>query len=52
MAAMRKLRNGFSRLYRFPLKNGTFDFGTTIGCVNSTLAFYCCSHKYQIDEAG
>ena len=31
MAAMRNARNGFLRLKRFPLKNGTIDFGKTIG---------------------
>ena len=52
MAAMCNFRNGFLRLNRFPLKNGTFDFRTTIGCVNSILTFYCCSHKYQFNKAG
>ena len=40
MAAMRNTGNGFLRVNRFPLKNGTFNFGTTIGCVNSTLTFF------------
>ena len=39
MAAMRNTYNGFLRFNRFPLKHGTFDFGTTIGCVNNTLTF-------------
>ena len=50
MAAMCNPRNVFLRLNRFPLKkNGTFDF-ETIGYVNSSLTFACCSHKYQFDE--
>ena len=36
---MRYPHNGFLRLNRFSLKNGTFDFGTTIGCVNNTSTF-------------
>ena len=53
MAAMRNLRIGVLRHYQFPLKkNVAFDFGTTIGCVNNTFTFYCCSHKYQFLEAG
>ena len=45
-------RNVFLRLNRFPLKNNTFDFETTIDCVNSILTFYCCFHKYQFGKAG
>ena len=51
MAAMRNPRDGFLRLNRFSLNDSIFDFGTTIGCVNCTLTFYCCSHKYQFGEA-
>ena len=52
MAGMRNPRNRFLRLNQFPSKkSGTFDFGTTVGCVNNALT-YCCSHKYQLDEAG
>ena len=43
MAAMGNACNGFLRLNRFSLKNGTFDFEITNGCVNCTLTFYCCS---------
>ena len=35
MAAMRNPGNGFLKLNRFSLENGTLDFGTTIGCVNT-----------------
>ena len=42
----------FLRLIRFSLQNGTFDFGTTIDYVNSTLTFYCCFYKYPFAEAG
>ena len=52
MAAMCNPRNGFLRFNRFSLKNGTFDIGAAIDCVNSTLNFYCCFHKYQFGEAG
>ena len=43
--------NGFLKLNQFPLKNSAFDFGTTIGCIDSTFILYCCSHKYQFGEA-
>ena len=36
MAAIRNPCNGFLNLNQFSLKNGAFDFGTTIGHVNST----------------
>ena len=39
MASMRNPRNVFLKLNRFLLKKGTFDFGTTIVCVNNTLTF-------------
>ena len=30
----------------------TFDFGTRIGYLNNALAFYYCSHEYQLGKAG
>ena len=51
MVALRNSRNDFLRLNRFSLKNGTFDFGETIGLVNNTLTYYCCSQKYQFGSA-
>ena len=35
MAAMHNPRNSFLKLNRFSFENGTFDFGTTVGCVNT-----------------
>ena len=49
---MHNLRNDILRLNEFPSKNGTFDFGMPIGCIDSTLTFCCCYYKYQFGEAG
>ena len=51
MAAMRNALYSFLRLNRFPLKNGTFNFGTRIGHANYRLIFYYFSHKYRFGEA-